>query len=244
MYNTKIIRLVSKLFSFIFIFSILVSSNVYALEANNTLSLEAIFNDAEQSYQVSPASNSSNTLSQDIIYETQIISDELTLNVIGYPTTYSACDDELLPGQQSENYIIAFRSSLLTNQNETTQTWGYMLSTLKFYQRDITESGIVHHQRRIDSFSYVIEPANGYSFSSMSIDYYSENWHFPEEDVFKTITSNQLTMTNYPTTSLGWVCYSDTGITGGTMTTAVRYNPTFNGRTYFFGHALIVDGNS
>lgn len=86
--------------------------------------------------------------------------------------------------------------------------------------------GAYREQYNMDSFSYRMEPKSGYTLSSMDITYKGINLEYGE-DVEKTITVNQLVMTNYPTTSLGWV-FTELPA----MHLGVSYKPIFNGVTY------------
>ena len=86
----------------------------------------------------------------------------------------------------------------------------------------------------MDSISYELEPASGYSFSDMEVLYKSPDG-FSANFGENTFTTSLLVMTNFPTTSMVWV----TTNTGYYSTSAVSYSPVFNGREYYFEHFLV-----
>ena len=207
------------------------SLSVSATEGQMTL--KEVFLEAQANYSVSPARYSADDPRvSPVYYEEQEMPDGSTLIVTGYPTDYTNDETPLEPGQQAEGYIYALSSNLLVNEEDTTQTWGYLFSRIKYQSRTAEVQGLTVNQKRMDSFSYELEPASGVEFSSMDI-YYMTNNGFGDV-ASNTITVTQLVMTNYPTTSMLW--YSDEiGYDSGT---GVQYRPVLDGHRYYFDHRL------
>lgn len=228
----------TRLFSMFLALSILIScfAVISAKEADQSSFelLKGVFAQAEAEYAVSAHALSDETHSVFYHKET-VLPDGTTLVVTGYPTEYS-CDPELKTGEDASNYIYALTSTELDEYNiKKNKTWGYLSSTIKYYD-DTTNKKV-----RIDSFSYKIALNSGYSMSNMQIKYFSYDASNSVSES-NTINTTSLTMTNYPTTRLGWV-RSDVTATEGQINTGVQYYPTINGVRYGFGHNIVPYGN-
>lgn len=206
-----------------------VSLNVMAIDAKTPekVSLKTVFEEAAAKAQ--PHTRTGEAEPQ--YYEEYTTPDGDVIEYIGYDTDYVGTDDqELLPNQEADGRIYMMRASLYTSEDGTAgAVWGYLFSSIKYQIRSAVVQGVTQTQKRIDSFSYELEPASGYTFSSMKINYYSYDASQPNNNVDKTITVTQTKMTNYTTTSLGWVIID---ATEQANTTYVKYMPTFNGKTY------------
>lgn len=214
-----------------------VSLNVMAVDANTPekVSLKTVFEEAAAKAQ--PYTRSGEAEPQ--YYEEYTTPDGDVIEYIGYDTDYVGTDDqELLPNQEADGRIYMMRASLYTSEDGTSgEVWGYLFSRIKYEMRSAVLQGTTHTQKRIDSFSYELEPASGYTFSSMAIQYFSHEQIGAGNSVNKNITVTQTTMTNYPTTSLDWVSSDAPALSNKT---GVTYTPTFNGKTYrAFTHRVI-----
>lgn len=226
-----IIRMTTLVLSLALVLSF--SLSVSATEGQMTL--KEVFLEAQANYSMSPARYSADDPGvSPVYYEEQEMPDGSTLIVTGYPTDYTNDETPLEPGQQAEGYIYALSSNLLVNEEDTTQTWGYLFSRIKYYSRSIQEQGLTINQKRMDSISYELEPASGYSFSDMEVHYISIDGLF-NDFAENTFTTSQLVMTNFPTTSMIWVSTN----AGYNSSSAVSYSPVFNGREYYFEHFLV-----
>ena len=205
------------------------SLNVMAIDANTPeeVSLKTVFEEA--ALKAAPKTRAGEA--EPKYYEEYVTPEGDVIEYISYDTDYAGNDDEeLLPNQEADGRIYMMRASLYTSEDGTSgEVWGYLFSRIKYEMRSAVMQGITHTQKRIDSFSYELEPASGYNFSSMNINYYSYDGSQPNNSVNKTITVTQTKMTNYPTTSLGWVTDNVEKPIGET---AVTYTPTLNGKSY------------
>ena len=209
-----------------------VSLNVMAIDANTPekVSLKTVFEEAAAKAQ--PHTRSGEAEPQ--YYEEYTTPDGDVIEYIGYDTDYVETDDqELLPNQEADGRIYMMQTRT-TYDKDTTRVWGYFYSLIKYYSRTAVTQGVEHDEVRIDSFSYRIAPASGYTFSSLDIHYYSYNIL---DTVDKYITATQTTMTNYPTTSLLWVISDAPALANQT---GVDYKITVNGKVYpVFTHVLV-----
>lgn len=214
-----------------------VSLNVMAIDANTPekVSLKTVFEEAAAKAQ--PHTRSGEAEPQ--YYEEYTTPDGDVIEYIGYDTDYVGTDDQgLLPNQEADGRIYMMRASLYTSEDGTAgAVWGYLFSSIKYQIRSAVVQGVTQTQKRIDSFSYELEPASGYTFSSMEIRYFSHTLIGTQESVDKTITVTQTKMTNYPTTSLNWVTDD---AEKPIAETAVTYRPTLNGKSYMaLAHRIV-----
>ena len=197
--------------------------------APEKVSLEAVFEEAAQE-----ARTASDPKAAAPELEEYTAPDGRIVRYTGYPTAYSGKTARPYVSE-SEDYddgygrIYKISSRWLTQEDGTEEVWGYLFSRLKYQTRPAMLGGRKLPQRRIGSFSYELEPAEGYEFTSMDIYYYSHSMVVKVEAVDRHITVDALKLTNFPTSSLGWVfCDLPSGIDA----TAVQYMPTLNGVKY------------
>lgn len=227
-----IIRMTTLVLSLALVLSF--SLSVSATEGQMTL--EEVFLEAQANYSVSPARYSADDPGvSPVYYEEQEMPDGSTLIVTGYPTDYTNDETPLEPGQELNSYIYSLTRSGLDEYGVRRSTvWGYFSSTIKYETDIIYDMEMV----RIDSFSYEVELDSGYSMSLMEVTYFSYWANEVSEDY--TFTTTSLTMTNYPTTRLGWV-YNNS-MTEVLSNTGVKYDLTINGTHYAFIHNLVPYG--
>lgn len=215
-------------------------SMAFAAE-DNTVSLKDIFEEAKAEYQIAPLSDAEET--KEMVYEEIELEDGSKLIVEGYPTAHMVEGTVLEEGEEAESYVYrqvirpAESISFVFDEDDDFDV-GYLQSTLKFERKKITIGGQESDGIKLTSFSYNISLFSGNNMSKITVEYYSHQGN-TQETVEKSISATQLVMTNFPTTSLGWVRAN--GATGFDET-GVRYYPVINRKTYFVPHPLNAGG--
>lgn len=208
------------------------SVNVMAASPSE-IDLNAVFEEAKAAYEFSVGGKArSSGEIQAPYYEETELEDGTVLIVEGYPTDYSCDTTELEAGQMETNMVYSIKSvENKRNAMEVEKSWGIFSSTLKF-QVDTS-----NNKKRIDSFSYVVDPETGYDLEEVEIYYYSFD-ATSNSSAYNTITSTSLTMTNYPTSRLVWVT-SDVTAVEAQINTGVQYTVDLGSITYCAVHSII-----
>lgn len=211
MYKMKksLTRSFSLIFLALFLLSLSFSSVAagYSYTAISDKSLKEIFDEAKSIYEssISTYSLNSNTAPY---YREETLPDGSAVTLIGYPTKYSANSDPLFNDEMEESVVYAVEEGPYdSTTTDGGQGW-HFLSTIRYYSRvaeSNTSFGVVE-QKKMSRFSYVFEAdSSDYAPSKFNIMYKGFDPFNASESSQKDITSTQLTMTNYPTTSMGWI---------------------------------------
>lgn len=205
-------------------------TNVLALETKKQESLQEVYEKAREEFEKKSIIERTKTIDSYSYYDEIELDDGEIIIVRGYPTDYRCDLSPLKEGEQSDNIIYSIANAYIDETGEKKSlVWGYFSSTLKYYE------DTKNNKVRIDSFSYKASLNAGYSLSKMIVTYAS---YFANESESYSFETTSLTMTNYPTTRLGWVLneYSEPMTSSNTF---VNYVATVNGKTYDILHSLV-----
>lgn len=199
--------------------------------------MNEIYLEAKAAYENQPVTYSTEQPDLVVRYE-QVLLDGSTLTLTGYPTHYSADPNNLLADETEESYIFAAQEQGPYDSTTTTDSgtgWN-MLSTVRYYSRTYnsgTSLGQVN-QKKMTRFSYVFEAnSNNYKPAKFDIMYMGSDPYNSSAYSRKDITSTQLVMTNYPTTSISWISNYSGSVMG------VCYKFTINGNFIPLDHFII-----
>ncbi len=204
--------------------------------SNTTVKLDTVFQEAKNSYEALARTKTRSSGEIQAPYYKEIEQVDGTILVVeGYPTDYSNNTTSLNENQFEDNIVYSLESITYDEYSFTrTKTWGYLFTSLIWQNDDVNE------KRRIDCFSYILNLNNGYELENMSVRYFSFD-ATSDLSAEHTINTTSLTMTNYPTSRLGWVTTAVTAVEAQ-INTGVEYTVDLGSITYKLVHNLVPWG--